>query len=290
MFITVNFNPIIVNVDGSLQSAQELIINSLSDTSYIRPVYLNDKQIGTVDIKEINFREYTVRFSVYNESRWIFDQYSKRSLNYELCVKPNQDGEPKIDFVFRPRKYRFIDIEVDNVIMLGSNAQSLKRLTERQLKLISKEVNFKYIKDTKYLLVDIDIFSNTCKIAIENHENIDDELLKKKLRIRATLEEGGETIFETMLIETETCKLSFTQALIALDEGKIITREKWLTENIYLINIPRDTWKVDFPFKSTKKYSHFIAKVVKDFIMPWNFSTTEIDAKDYIIIDKDEIN
>lgn len=288
MFITVNFNPIIVNDDGRVQSAKELIFNSISDTTYIRPVYLNDIEIGTVDIKEINFTEYVVRFSVNDDSRWIFDQYNERSLNYELYVKPNQDG--KIDFVFRPRKYNFINIEVDNVIILGPSETSLKRLTERQLKLISEEVKFNYIEDTKNLLVDINLFSNTCKIAIENHENTDSDLLKKKLRIHASIKESGETIFDTLLIEPETCKLSFTQALIALDEGKIVTREKWLTENKYLIKIPRDMWKVDFPFKSTKKYSNFIAKVANDFIMPWNFSTTEIDAKDYIIIDKDKIN
>lgn len=292
MFITVNFNPIIVNDDGSVQSAQELIINSISDTSYIRPVYLNDKEIGTVDIKEINFREYTVRFSVNNESRWIFDQYYESSLNYELYVKPNQDGKPEeIDFVFRPRKHDFINIEVDNVIKLGLTERLIQSLDEKHLKLISKEVKFKYIKDTKYILVDIDIFTNRCIVAIENHENIGDGLLKNKLRLQLTIEEGtGEIIFDSILIKKQNKKLTFTEALVALDEGKTVTREKWLTENVYLINIPRDTWKVDFPFKSTKKHSHFIAKVAKDFIMPWNISAEEIYDKDYIIIDKDEIN
>lgn len=288
MFLTVVFNPIVINVDGSVQSAKELLFNSTQDTTYIRPVYLNDIEIGTVDIKEINFTEYMVRFSVNAESRWIFEQYNDCSLNYELYVKPNQEG--KTDFVFRPRKHNFINIEVDNVIILGPSETSLKRLTERQLKLISEEVKFNYITDTKYLLVDINIFLNTCKIAIENHENIDADLFKKKLRIRATTKEYGETVFDTLLIEPETCKLSFTQALIALDEGKIVTREKWLTENIYLIKIPRDTWKVDFPFKSSKKHSHFIAKVANDFIIPWNINTDEIYVKDYIIIDKDKIN
>lgn len=286
MFITVNFNPIIVNDDGSMQSAKELIINSVQDTTYIRPVYLNYKEIGTVDIKEINFREYTVRFSVTNESRWIYDQYNKRSLNYELCVKPNQDGETKIDFVFRPRKNNLDIVRVDNIIILGQNKSPLSNLTERQLKIISEEVKFKYIKETEFILVDIDLVDGNAIVATPYKYGA--EILDKNLRVCVTLEEDRKTVFDVILVDKE--RLTFTQALIALDEGKIVTREKWINENVYLINIPRDTWKVDFPFKSSKKHSHFIAKVAKDFIIPWNISTEEIYVKDYIIIDKDKIN
>lgn len=281
MNLNISFNPIFFNDKGSLQSAKDLI-QVYTETDKL-PIYYRKNQIGAVDIQDINFKDYEAQISINDELKEEYCRIIEKINRYELCIGTlNNDTR----FEVRPRKNNLDGVKVDNLIILGMNTAPLSNLTERQLKIISEEVKFKYIKETEFIIVDIDLVDGNAIVATPYKYGA--EILDKNLRVCVTLEEGGKTVFDVVLVDKE--RLTFTQALTALDKGKIITREKWINENIYLINIQQDAWKVDFPFKSTKIHSHFIAKVVKDFIMPWNFSVEEIGAKDYIILDKDEIN
>ena len=286
MRITIPVNPLVIGgADNSTPlSAQKLLYYSVEDKSVDQPVFYNEKHIGSIKIDDIDFTSYTVSINLNTDIKELID----KPFTYEFGIMLN-DEIKSMQLVIRPRSVTFISVDLDEVIQDGNEENMLDNISEKDLEILVNNVKFKNINlgngKTYGVIIDIDIAIKKVLVAITNSETINPDSSSIRLFV---IYDGNKVKFGSLLVEKTIKNYNHMEALSLIRNGYMVTRQKWLKDNIYLINVSQGKWNIDYPFKKKPIHGNFIAKV-DTFISPWYISNEDINATDYVLLETGSI-